>query len=94
METVLVLGRLDEPTLDWFHGQRRVLAAAGVVDEAPRDVEASRAFLAARPEAVLEPDGDGEFVPILHRWLGEQAESLERGLIAAGAIAAVGFRRC
>jgi hypothetical protein len=94
METVLVLDRLDEPTLDWFHGQRRALAAAGVVEHAPRAVDDSHAFLAARPEAVATAVGDGAFVPILHRWLGEQAEPLERTLIDAGAIAAVGFRRC
>jgi hypothetical protein len=91
VEVVLALDRLDEPTLDWFHGQRRVLAAAGVVDELPATPADSRAFLESRPEAVASADGEG--VPLLHRWLGEQSEALEETLIGVGAIRAVGVRR-
>lgn len=91
MEVVLALDRLDEPTLDWFHGQRRVLAAAGVVDAAPGRPADSRAFLASRPEAVQS--AEGEPVPILYRWLGSESEALERTLIAVAAISAIGVRR-
>ena len=91
MDVVLALDRLDEPTLDWFHGQRRVLAAAGVVPEMPAAPVDSRLFLEARPEAV--PAAQGEPVAILHRWLGPFAEPLEQTLIDVGAIRAVGVRR-
>lgn len=90
MEVVLALDRLDEPTLDWFHGQRRVLAAAGVVDDLPATATDSLAFLESRPEAVAS--AHGEPVPILHRWLGTQSAALERTLIEVGAIRAVGVR--
>jgi hypothetical protein len=90
VDVLLALDRIDEPTLDWFHGQRRVLAAAGVVAEQPSAPEDSRAFLAAQPEAV--ETAEGEPVPILHRWLGPFAEPLEETLIAVGAIRAVGVR--
>ena len=91
MDAVLALDRIDEPTLDWFHGQRRALAiAAG--EPPPASQADSRAFLAARPEAVASVTGPGEYVPILHRWLGAQSEALERTLIDVGAIAAAGFR--
>lgn len=90
MEVVLALDRLDEPTLDWFHGQRRVLAAAGVVGELPATVDDSRAFLESLPLAVTS--ADGEPVPILHRWLGTESEALELTLIELGAIHAVGVR--
>jgi hypothetical protein len=91
VDVVLALDRLDEPTLDWFHGQRRVLAAAGVVDELPAEPADSLAFLAAQPEAVEA--AEGEPVAILHRWLGPFGEPLEQTLIDVGAIRAVGVRR-
>jgi hypothetical protein len=91
MDVVLALDRLDEPTLDWFHGQRRVLAAAGLVDEQPATPAESRAFLESRAEAV--PSAEGEPVAILHRWLGPQGAPLEQTLIDVGAIRAVGVRR-
>jgi hypothetical protein len=91
VDLVLALDRLDEPTLDWFHGQRRALAAAGVVDEMPATHDDTRAFLESRPEAVPSADGDG--LPILHRWLGPSAGPLEETLIAVGAIRAVGVLR-
>jgi hypothetical protein len=91
VEVVLALDRLDEPTLDWFHGQRRVLAAAGVVEGLPATPDDSLAFLTGRAEAV--PTAEGEPVAILHRWLGPFGEPLEQTLIDAGAIRAVGVRR-
>jgi hypothetical protein len=91
VEVVLALDRLDEPTLDWFHGQRRVLGAAGVVEPLPATPADSLAFLAARAETV--PTAAGEPVAILHRWLGPSGELLEQTLIDVGAIRAVGVRR-
>jgi len=89
---LLVLDRIDEPTLDWFHGQRRALAAAGVVEPTPRTHADSRAFLEEQPGAVGRVEGEGELVPILYRWLGPQSEEIERFLIDLGVIRAVGFR--
>jgi SAM-dependent methyltransferase len=97
--------RMDEPTADWFYGQKRALAAAGRIETAPRTLEDCR----------REWDGDHvglhgyetlrralderfeerafEWVPHLYRELGGIAsEGLERTLIDAGAIAATGFR--
>jgi hypothetical protein len=91
VEVVLALDRIDEPTLEWFHGQRRVLGAAGVVEPLPATQADSFAFLAARAEAV--PTAEGEPVAILCRWLGPFGESLEQTLIDVGAIRAVGVRR-
>lgn len=94
MPLLLVLDRIDEPTLDWFHGQRRVLAAAGAVEPMPASPAESLAFLAARPEAVESADAaEDEYVPVLHRWLGPLAEPLEETLIRAGAIRAAGLPR-
>lgn len=91
---LLVLDRIDEPTLDWFHGQRRVLAAGGHVEPAPATRADSLAFLEAQPEAVPTAEAEEqEFVPVLHRWLGPLAEPLEETLIRAGAITAAGLRR-
>lgn len=96
--------RLDEPTLDWYYGQRRALAAAGhgeapaSQEELRRDWEAEhlglhgfdalRDGLAARFEEIAF-----EQVPSLHRMLGGVAtEVLEGALIDAQAIQPLGFR--
>jgi SAM-dependent methyltransferase len=106
---VLVLEELgwdlmDEPTLDWFWGQRRALAAAGR-GEAPETVDelreewnaghlgihgfdALRAGLARRFDEL-----EFAWAPFLHRLLGGVAtEVLEQALIDGGAIRALGFR--
>ena len=95
---------MDEPTLDWFHGQRRVLAAAGGGD-APGSLDdlrleweaehlglhgydAMRAALAARFAEVTF-----ERTPFLHRLLGGPATlALEQALVGADAIRPLGFR--
>src|SRR5713226_7523248 len=48
---ILVLERLDGPTLEWFHGQRRAIAVARG-EPVPRDVGETRRWLGERPEAV------------------------------------------
>jgi hypothetical protein len=91
---ILVLERLDGPTLEWFHGQRRAIAVARG-EPVPRDVGETRRWLGERPEAVpVAPSGEGVWIPLLHRYLGGIAsETLEQALIDAGAITAVGFSR-
>jgi SAM-dependent methyltransferase len=106
---VLVLEELgwdlmDEPTLEWFYGQRRALAAAGR-GEAPASVDEAReewnaghlgihGFDSLRAELARRFD-EQEFAwaPFLHRLLGGVAtEVLEEALIDGGAIRALGFR--
>jgi SAM-dependent methyltransferase len=95
---------IDEPTLDWLHGQRRALASAGR-GEAPASLEALReeweadhlgvhGFDALR-QGLNERFEEREFVwtPFLFRLLGGVAtEVLEQALIDANAIRALGFR--
>jgi hypothetical protein len=94
----------DESTLDWLHGQRRALAAAGH-GEAPASLDAVREEWEAehlglhRVEAIRAAV-DARFeerafvwTPFLYRKLGGVAtEVLEQALIDAGAIRALGFR--
>jgi SAM-dependent methyltransferase len=97
--------RLDLRTADWFWRQRRTLAAAHGHDDPPATLDACcsewsdehvglhgyaamRAALDARFEERLF-----EWTPYLYRLLGSPvAAELEDGLIAAGAIQAIGFR--
>lgn len=97
--------RLDERTSEWFYGQRRALAAAQGTD-APTSLdacvrawedehvgmhgyEAMRAALDARFH-----ERAFSWEPFLYRYLhgSVAAESLERTLIDADAIEALGFR--
>jgi SAM-dependent methyltransferase len=96
--------RMDETTLDWFHGQRRVLAAAGVGD-APGSLDdlrtewdaehvglhgydAMRAALDAR-----FAERAFEWTPFLHRLVGGVATlALEQALVDTDAIRPLGFR--
>lgn len=96
--------RLDEPTLDWYYGQRRAVAAAGhgeapaSPEELRRDWEAEHlgmhGFDALRDAlAVRFEELAFERAPSLHRLLGGVAtEVLEGALIDAQAIQALGFR--
>jgi SAM-dependent methyltransferase len=93
--------RLDAPTADWYRGQARVLRAEG---HDPQELgtaeewagehaglhgyETIRRELRARYE-----ERHFAWTPYLYRYLGAPAtEELERSLIAAGAIQALGFR--
>ena len=93
--------RIDEPTRDWYEAQHRALRASGAEPSGPPDLAEWRArwsdlhpadmlrsaLLARYSERVYEPR------PYLYRWLGGPAtEALEAGLVAAGAIQAIGFR--
>lgn len=97
--------RLDRATADWYYRQTRALAAAGRGGEAPASLEelveeweaehvglhgfdAMRAELDRRFE-----ERHFAWEPYLYRYLdGVATEQLERGLIDAGAIQALGFR--
>ena len=97
--------RLDDATAEWFYGQQRVLAAAGRRDTAPQTLDACRRdweadHVGLHGYEAMRRELDERFdrrlfawVPHLHRELGgDSSEELERALIEAGAIAALGFR--
>ena len=96
--------RLDEATADWYHGQLRALAAARG-REIPPSPDVLRAEWEAEHAglhgyAVMRPTLDARFderaffwEPYLHRYLdGAAGDTLERALIEAAAIQAIGYR--
>jgi hypothetical protein len=92
---------MDEPTIQWYEAQHRVLAAAGREPKGPPDLAEWRARHAGlHPYETLRAELDAryderdfEWRPYFYRWLGGPAtESLEEGLIAADAIRPIGFR--
>jgi hypothetical protein len=92
---------MDEPTVDWYESQHRVLVAAGREPKGPPQLsewrerhsdlhsyETLRAEIDARYDEL-----HFEWRPYFYRWLeGPATESLEAGLIAAGAIRPIGLR--
>jgi hypothetical protein len=92
---------MDEATIGWYEAHHRVLAAAGHEPHGPPDLaewreryaglhpyETLRAAIDARYDEL-----DFEWRPYFYRWLdGPVTESLEQGLIDAGAIRPIGFR--
>ena len=96
--------RLDETTLDWLHGQRRALAAAGHGESPSSQAELRseweaehlglHGFTALREALHARFDELAfEWMPYLHRKLAGVATAvLEQALIDAGAIQALGFR--
>ncbi len=92
---------MDEPTIDWYESQHRVLMAAGRNPKGPPDLAAWRARHAdLHTYETLRAEVDAryderyfEWRPYFYRWLGGPAtESLEESLIEAGAIRPIGFR--
>ena len=96
---------LDEPTADWFHGQTRALAASGRRESAPATLEETRRewedeHVGLHGYAAMRAALDTHFeelhftwTPYLHLVLGgATGAELERALIDAGAIRALGFR--
>ena len=95
---------MDEPTLDWFYGQKRALAAAGH-GRAPRSLDDLRSEWEAEHVGLHGYDAmrvalDARFselafewTPFLHRLLGGTATlALEQALVDADAIRPLGFR--
>jgi hypothetical protein len=92
---------MDEPTIDWYESQHRVLLAAGREPTGPPDVAEWRARHSdLHPYETLRAEVDArydvrhfEWRPYFYRWLdGPATESLEAGLIAVGLIRPIGFR--
>jgi hypothetical protein len=92
---------MDESTIDWYESQHRVLVAAGRQPKGPPDLSEWRArhsdlhpYERLRAEIdVRYEERHFEWRPYFYRWLeGPATESLEAGLIAAGAIRPIGFR--
>jgi len=92
---------MDEPTIDWYESQHRVLVAAGREPKGPSSLAEWHARHAElHPYETLRAELDVrydeshfEWRPYFYRWLeGPATESLEAGLIAAGAIRPIGFR--
>jgi SAM-dependent methyltransferase len=92
---------MDEPTIGWYEAQHRVLDAAGREPKGPSDLAEWRARHSdLHPYEELRAEVDAryeerhfEWRPYFYRWLGGPAtESLEEGLIRAGAIRPIGLR--
>jgi hypothetical protein len=92
---------MDEPTVEWYEGQHRVLTAAGREPKGPPDLGEWRARHAGlHPYETLRAEVDAryderhfEWRPYFYRWLdGPATKALEESLIAAGAIRPIGFR--
>ena len=92
---------MDEPTIDWYESHHRLLVAAGQTPKGPPDLAEWRArHTGLHTYEVLRAEIDArydelhfEWRPYFYRWLGGPAtESLEAGLIDAGAIRPIGFR--
>ena len=92
---------MDEPSVEWYEAQHRMLLAAGREPKGPSDLGEWRArHLDLHPFETLRAEIDARYEPLhfewrpyFYRWLcGPATESLEEGLIAAGAIRPIGFR--
>jgi hypothetical protein len=92
---------MDEPTVDWYERQHRLLRASGQAPKGPPDLAEWRArHRDLHPYEYLRSEIDAryderhfEWRPYFYRWLGGPAsEALEQGLIDAGAIRPIGFR--
>jgi len=92
---------IDEPTVEWYEGQHRVLTAAGRQPKGPPSLAEWRArHRDLHPYETLRAEVDAryserdvEWRPYFFRWLeGPASEELEQALIDAGAIRPIGFR--
>ena len=92
---------LDQPTVDWYEAQHRLLIAAGREPKGPSDLAEWRVrdedlhpYETLRAEVGSRYDERAfEWRPYLYRWLqGPATEALEEALISAGAIRPIGFR--
>jgi SAM-dependent methyltransferase len=93
---------IDDAAQDWYEGQYRMLAAAGVASEhAPASIDVWREHHPdLHPHGVLldalrahYEEETLEWRPYLYRWLrGPSSAGLEQSLIDAGAFPAIGYR--
>jgi SAM-dependent methyltransferase len=92
---------MDEPTVDWYESQHRLLVAAGRKPKGPPDLATWRLRHAGlHPYETLRAELDArydeellEWRPYFYRWLdGPASEALESTLIDADAIRPIGFR--
>jgi hypothetical protein len=92
---------MDEPTVDWYESQHRVLVAAGREPKGPPDLTDWRLrHVDLHPYELLRAELDArydtqhfEWRPYFYLWLdGPASEALEAALIGAGAIRPIGFR--
>jgi hypothetical protein len=92
---------IDGPTMDCYESLHWVLVAAGREPKGPPDLSEGRLRHSdLHPYETLRSEIDAryderrfEWRPYFYRWLeGPATESLEAGLIAAGAIRPIGFR--
>jgi hypothetical protein len=93
--------RIDAAAQDWYERQHALLHAAGAEPYGPRDLDEWRVrHPGLHPHSVLleglrarYEERALEWVPYFHRWLnGPASEALERTLVDAGAIPAIGYR--
>jgi SAM-dependent methyltransferase len=93
--------RIDRAAQEWYEGQHRMLRAAGIEPSGPADLDEWRErHPGLHPHAVLlaglrarYDELELEWLPYLSRWLGgPSSESLERTLIDAELIPAIGYR--
>ncbi len=92
--------RIDASAQDWYESQHRMLRATGADPYGPPSLDEWRGRHAGLHSddtllAALRTHYDElvlERVPYLYRWLeGPSSESLEEGLVAAGAFPAIGY---
>ena len=92
---------MDEPTVDWYESQHRLLVAAGRRPKGPPNLgEWRKRHRDLHPYETLRGELDARFDvevfewrPYLYRWLeGPASEALEAALINADAIRPIGFR--
>ncbi len=92
---------MDDPTIDWYESQHRLLVAAGREPKGPSDLQAWHArHRDLHTYETLRKGIDAryderhfEWRPYFYRWLGGPAtRALEESLIAAEAIRPIGFR--
>lgn len=92
---------MDEPSVDWYESQRRLLVSSGRTPKGPPNIAEWRGrHRDLHPYELLREEIDARYVerhfewrPYFYRWLeGPATEELERSLIDAGAIRPIGFR--
>jgi hypothetical protein len=93
--------RMDEPTIDWYEGQYRMLQLAGSEPSGPPDLHAWRwehadlhpSDAVRRAVDARYDERTSEWRPYLYRWLGGPAAlELEQMLVDSDLIRALGFR--